>query len=211
MFSPLIVSPIPPGYAIVDGQHHTVSAMLRGHTQVPCMVVEADHVKQAKMFAAVNGTVTAMSPLQLYHARLASGDEATAQFHKVLTVCGVSVCKYPLAQRFMKSGDTLSAAQLARLYKQYGTEIFGNALCCITKTRDGNIGMLRGHIVRAICLAIDARPHWRGQALINAMQLFDLRAEERRARHDGEGVADQTDRLAKAIIAHLNATFRVAA
>lgn len=58
-FAPIIGAPIEGGqWAIVDGQHRTTAAVLRGIEKVPCQVVQADRIQQAAAFAAVNGSVT---------------------------------------------------------------------------------------------------------------------------------------------------------
>jgi hypothetical protein len=70
-FAPVIVAPVEAGrFAIVDGQHRTTAAVLRGQKTVPCQIVQADRAKQAEAFAAVNGNVTKTNAQQLFHARL---------------------------------------------------------------------------------------------------------------------------------------------
>jgi hypothetical protein len=65
-FAPVVVAPIEGGqWAIVDGQHRTTAAALRGITKVPCQVIIADQRKQAAAFAAINANVTEMSPMQV--------------------------------------------------------------------------------------------------------------------------------------------------
>src|SRR3569623_692750 len=73
-FAPVIVAPIEGGeFAIVDGQHRTTAAMLRGQERGPCQIVQADRAKQAAAYAAVNGSVTKTTAHQLHHARVAAG------------------------------------------------------------------------------------------------------------------------------------------
>ena len=74
-FGTVIVAPIAGGrYAIVDGQHRTTAAAVRGIESVPCQIIMADPGEQAAAFAAINGAVTGMTPLQLHAARVAAGD-----------------------------------------------------------------------------------------------------------------------------------------
>lgn len=73
-FAPLIVAPIEGGhYAVIDGQHRATAAALRKIESVPCEVVIADRAKQASAFAAINGQVTKLSSMAIYHARVSSG------------------------------------------------------------------------------------------------------------------------------------------
>ena len=65
-FTPVIVAPVEGGlFAIVDGQHRTTAAILRGQEKVPCQVVQADRAKQAAAYAAVNGNITKTTAEQL--------------------------------------------------------------------------------------------------------------------------------------------------
>lgn len=62
-FAPVIVAPVEGGrFAIIDGQHRTTAARLRGMKSVPCMVVQADGTEQARAFSAVNMQQTAVRP-----------------------------------------------------------------------------------------------------------------------------------------------------
>lgn len=55
-------------FAIVDGQHQTTAAILRGQEKVSCQVVQADRAKQAAAYAAVNGN-TRRPPLNSFTRR----------------------------------------------------------------------------------------------------------------------------------------------
>src|SRR5689334_9126401 len=83
-FAPVIVAPVEGGqFAIVDGQHRTTAAILRGQKTVPCQVVQADRAKQAAAYAAVNGNVTKTTAQQLYHARVAARDPQALMLFEV--------------------------------------------------------------------------------------------------------------------------------
>lgn len=75
MFGTVIVSETDAGiYLIIDGQHRTLAASLRGVKDVPCQIVKIDTANQARAFAAINGGVTAITPMQLYHAKAGKGE-----------------------------------------------------------------------------------------------------------------------------------------
>ncbi len=60
-------------FAIVDGQHRTIAAAMRGIFEVPCIIIEASPGKQAEAFAAINGAVTAISNLAIFAAEVTAG------------------------------------------------------------------------------------------------------------------------------------------
>ena len=106
-FAPVIVAPVEGGlFAIVDGQHRTTAAMLRGLTSVPCQLVQADRAQQAAAYAAVNGNVTKTTHTQLFHARLAAGDEKANAIAAICSAAEVKVIRTNTAQSNMKVGQT---------------------------------------------------------------------------------------------------------
>jgi hypothetical protein len=179
LFGIVVVSPIDDTlFAIIDGQHRTFGAALRGIRDVPCEIVEADIAKQAQAFAAINSQVTAVTPMQLYAARLAAGDESAKELAEVCAAAGVTICRYPIPASNMKVGETLAAGQLQNMMRRYGAEVLAAALRCITKTREGNAGLVRAPIVGALCSVLDAEPAFRTDEkdLIGWMQSFDFAA-----------------------------------
>lgn len=77
-FQAITVTPIEGGkYAVIDGQHRTVAA--RTHPQidqVPCVIVEARSIKeQAEGFIRMNMSHRKITPVEIYWAALAAGDE----------------------------------------------------------------------------------------------------------------------------------------
>lgn len=178
-FSPVIVAPVGGGgFAIIDGQHRVTAAAARGITKVPCQIINIDQARQAEAFAAINGNVTAMTPLQMHAARLAGGDEDAGRLAKVCAAADVTVCRYPVPASKMTVGQTLAVGVLARLLRRYGDAVLVAALSCITKTRKGNPGMVRAPVVAALCSVFEAEPDWcaDGERLIKAMQRFDFAA-----------------------------------
>lgn len=178
-FAPVVVAELEDDegiYAVIDGQHRTTAAALRGVRDVPCLILKAGLADQVNAFAAINGTVTAISTMQLYAARLAAGDADAIALNDVCAAAGVSICRYPVPASMMKVGETLAAAKLAQQLARYGRDTLVKALSCITKTADGNVGMVRAPVVEALCAVLDGEPDWAadGAALIGAMQVFDF-------------------------------------
>jgi ParB-like nuclease domain len=184
-FAPVVVAEVEEGlFAIIDGQHRTTAAALRGIRDVPCLIHNADLAAQANAFAAINGTVTAMSTMQLHAARVAAGDAAAIQLRDVCAEAGVEIMRYPVPAYDMKAGQTLAASTLARQLARYGSKTLVAALSCITRTGDGHIGMVRAPVVEAFCAVFSIEPDWIAdlEALVAAMQSFDFDAAYSAAR-----------------------------
>lgn len=207
-FAPVVVAPIEGGlFAIIDGQHRTTAAALRGFESVPCVIIQVDQAEQADAFVAINANVTAMSPLQLHAARLAAGNSGAAELTEVCHAADVTICRYPVPANKMKPGETLAVGMLQSVLAKFGREVLFAALCCITKTRRGNPGMIRKQIVQALCAVLEAESAWLADRdrLIFAMQTFDFAAQftaaAAKAIEAGETVSAI---LVEAIAAHLD-------
>lgn len=175
-FAPVIVAPVEGGrYAIVDGQHRTTAAMLRGIDEVPCQIVQADRAQQAAAYAAVNGNVTKTTPQQLFHAKLAAANADALELDEVCRAGGVSIVRRNIVQAKMAVGQTQAVGALARCLKKFGRETLITALQCITETADGNPSFVRATIVEGYCEALHGSP-WvdLGESLLRAMDDFCL-------------------------------------
>jgi hypothetical protein len=215
MFAPVIVAESGKGiYLVIDGQHRTTAAALRGIKDVPCAVIKADRAKQAAAFAAINAHVTAISPMQLHAARLAAGEPAAKALTDLCASAGVTICRYPVPANKMKAGETLAAGALSRLMVRYGGGVLKVALQCITWPGDKNIGMVRAPLIEALCAALEAEPSWTAdeKRLLQAMARFDF--------HKAYGEAIQarttqgerlTSKLVDLIAGHLDEVFGMVA
>jgi hypothetical protein len=174
-FAPVIVAPVEGGqFAIVDGQHRTTAALLRGQKKVPCQVVQADRAKQAAAYAAVNGNITKTTAQQLYHAKLAAGDTEALAIAEVCATANVEIVRRNLIQSELKPGQTQAVSAIRRCYTLYGRDTLITALQCITQTADGNAGFVRATIIEALCEALHEEPAWRdaGETLLRTMDKF---------------------------------------
>lgn len=213
-FSVVVVAPIGADlYAIVDGQCHTTSAALREFDEVPCVIIDADECEQADAFVAINANVTAMSPLQLHAARLAAGSKAAAELTEACGEAGVTICRYPVPANKIKPGETLAVAMLQSSLEKFGRDVLVAALCCITRTRRGNPGMIRKAIVQALCAVLEAERSWLADRprLIFAMQTFDFAAQFTAASSKSIETGDTvSSTLVEAIAAHLDGKVEMA-
>jgi hypothetical protein len=175
-FSPVIVARLPESrYAIIDGQHRATAADLNGQPSVPCSIIKAETREQAQAFASINGNVTKLHSLQIYHAALAGGDEKAAQVARVTAAAGVSICRYPLPAAKMERGQTIAPRLFFDLIKQHGEDIVVAALKGIVDAAAGNAGLLKGHVIPAYCDVFARRPDLAGHSgLLDALDDFDL-------------------------------------
>lgn len=178
-FAPVIVAPvIGGGFAIVDGQHRTTGAALRGIEKVPCFVIMADPSQQAAAFAAINGNVTAMTPMQIYHARVAAGEEQAVALHAALEKAGISICRYPVSAKLMKPGETFAVGILSKLHRLYPEPLFVLALRCLVAGAKGKGGLIRASLCEAMCSVLDGEPGYvmTPSVTLRAAQSIDLEA-----------------------------------
>lgn len=216
-FAPCVVAETEPDsgiFAIIDGQHRTTAAALRGRRDVPCLVVDADVREQARAFAAINGNVTAVSTLQMHAARVAAGEDKANAVDEACAAAGVTICRYPVKLDTMKVGETLAVSTLYRQLERYGRTTLVAALSCITKTGDGNPGFVRPQVVEAICSVLNSEPAWSADLStpLSAMADFDFAKAFASARiaaaKDGGGI---TAPLVERVAEHLDATMAEAA
>lgn len=67
-FTPVLVAPVEGGkFALIDGQHRTHAAKLRGLPVVPAMIVPMSAEEQAMAFAHVNGNVIKITKIGRAH------------------------------------------------------------------------------------------------------------------------------------------------
>lgn len=158
-FEPIVVAETGDGrFAIINGQHRAMAAKLRGVKFVPGAIVDADQAEQAAAFSAINGNVTAITSMQLFHASVAAGNAEAKGLLAVCKAAKVQICRYPVPANLMKPGDTLAAGALTQSFRQYGPTVLTLALRCITETGDGNTGLIRAQLVKALCIAIKSFP-----------------------------------------------------
>jgi hypothetical protein len=174
-FATVVVASADKGkFVIVDGQHRVTAAALRGLPKVPCQIIVGDTPKQALAFAAINANVTKMSTMQLHAARVAANDPEAVRLKKVCEAGGVTLLRYPLDASKQKVGDSMAVVQLRQALDRYGEKALRLALLCIT--RHGNVGMVRGLLVQALCGAIESEQTWLNHPrLVAAFENFDFK------------------------------------
>ena len=217
-FSPIIVAPcLVPGLtgrlAIVDGQHRTLAALMRGFERVPASTIEASRAGQASVFAAVNGNVTRMSPLNIFRAGLAAGDPEFVEIDRVCRAAGVRVAPYPKAAHLMDAGETLSAAVLRRLMRQHGAEVLGLALACLMGGKgapkaEENCGHLGAALITAMVKLVAGLPataRARPEGVIAGFAGLSMPLAVDQAERDDPAIGPLWLRIMRVLGAHLTA------
>lgn len=164
-FLPVIVTQDGDTYSIVDGQHRTTAAATIGLTEVPCYILSCTASEDAAAFAAINGNVTPVQPIDLWFAELAAQKPQAVALQRVLDASGVKVTR---KKEGFVSGETRSITVLQRAFEFYGSAILTTILQCIVETSDGNPGMLFGAMINGIGRAIRTKP----EVLANPSHLF---------------------------------------
>ena len=179
-FAPIVVSPVEGGrFAIVDGQHRTTAATLRGIDSVPALVIIADTTEQAAAFKAINGATTRMHALSLHRAAVAAGDAEAVEICAVTEAAGVVILPSPRVLDRLQPGETLAIGAIRECVRSYGRDTVITALTCITETSCNRPGALSMAAIKAICSVLGANMVWReaGEALLRAFDEIDLETE----------------------------------
>lgn len=177
LFGVVVVASLGEGlYAIVDGQHRTIAASLRGIAEVPCIIIHADPEKQAEAFAAINGAVTAIHPLAIFAAEVAAKNPVAVDIMSACDEAGITVLRYPVPSNAMKAGQTIAIGTIRKCYNTYGRKTLVLAMKALHKASQGEKGMISAPSIKAMCHILEAeksfgKPEYR---LIALMENYSL-------------------------------------
>ncbi|MBZ9873108.1 ParB/RepB/Spo0J family partition protein [Mesorhizobium sp. BR1-1-9] len=166
-FLPVIVAKDGETYCIVDGQHRTTAAATIGIQAVPCYVLSCSPSEAAAAFAAINGNVTPVQPLDLWFAELAAKEPSAVALQRVLDAAGAKVTR---KKEGFAPGETRSINVLRRALDFYGSTILTTILQCIVETGNGNPGMIFGAMINGVGRAIRTKP----DLLSHPSKLFEV-------------------------------------
>lgn len=166
-FLPVIVTQDGDVYSVVDGQHRSIAAATIGITEVPCYILSCTPAEAAAAFAAINGNVTPVQPIDLWFAELAARKPDAVALQKVLDASDVKITR---KKEGYLVGETRSVNVLRRALDFYGSAILTTILQCIVETGDGNPGMIYGATVNGIGRAIRTKL----DLLANPSRLFSV-------------------------------------
>lgn len=166
-FLPVIVVRDGEHFSVVDGQHRATAAVSIGIKEVPCYVLSCTPQEAASAFAAINGNVTRVSPVDMWFASLAANDARSLELKHVLDAANVTVTRRKDGHRV---GETQSVKVLARAMEFYGSALLTTILQCITETGDGNPGLIVGMVINGIGKSIRTKP----EMLADPSRIFDV-------------------------------------
>jgi hypothetical protein len=132
--TPLVVSRRADGtFAVIDGQHRTLAARLRGMDDLPCCVFTYDSPEEeAKMFIAANRQRKAMNRLDDFHAAIAAGDDEALQVLQLVTDAGLTIARNTASSAW-KAGEIAFTASIASTLRKHGPGIVSAALTNIAE------------------------------------------------------------------------------
>lgn len=108
-FTPVIVAPVGDGkFSIIDGQHRCHAAALVGVKTVPAMVVHLTEAQQAAAFGAINGQITAVSPLNIFRAALVAREAWAIACDQVVADAGCRLMRSHVSALTRKPGQIIS-------------------------------------------------------------------------------------------------------
>ncbi|MFC6049665.1 hypothetical protein ACFPYM_17710, partial [Methylobacterium hispanicum] len=110
-FKPPVVTRTPEGHLhVIDGQHTAISAASHPKVlRIPVMVVEAaDMASRAQAFIGHNKDRVAVTPMQIFHASLAAGDQEAAVVARTVAKAGARILRCPPRNGAYEVGDIVS-------------------------------------------------------------------------------------------------------
>ncbi|MBK8199213.1 MAG: hypothetical protein IPK75_12690 [Acidobacteria bacterium] len=109
-------------FEVIDGQHTAIAAATHGGIEsLPCLITRGKTVAEcAADFVSLNQDRLAMTPMQVFFAELAAGDEIAAEVQRGVQSAGGRILKGPPALGVYQPGDLICVGQLKMLAKRGG-------------------------------------------------------------------------------------------
>ncbi|EHP90210.1 DUF6551 family protein [Methylorubrum extorquens] len=110
-FKPPVVTRTPEGHLhVIDGQHTAISAASHPKVRlIPVMIVEAaDMASRAQAFIGHNKDRVAVTPMQIFHASLAAGDQEAVVVSRTVARAGARILRCPPRNGAYEVGDIVS-------------------------------------------------------------------------------------------------------
>jgi hypothetical protein len=191
-FTPILAAPLEGGlFAIIDGQHRTHAAALRGFDAVPAMVVPMTHAEQARAFAWVNGQVTAITIFHVFKAALVAGESWALDARDAVEAAGCRLLTYPVST-YNRNPREIDAVGLVREHVRAGRGAFLTSV--LRAISDSHLGdwpdVWGGAILKGLLAALVAFGDWRELDLAGFLAASDIvevhdRTADMRSKRDG--------------------------
>ena len=132
-----------------DGQHRLAAAKRHPKVSlVPAVIVETESTAEdAEVFVGINRDRKNVTPLQLYHAELAAGDEDAMTVSQVCQRAGLTIVKSLGGQTRAKPGETVAVAVIRGLIGRRGAMRARQMLEVLAKAHLAPVGSIE---IRAV-------------------------------------------------------------
>lgn len=109
-------------YEVLDGQHSATAAASHGAIpEIPCIVVTADTLtEKAQAFVGLNKDKIQMTPVQVFWAQVAAGDEDALDVLEGARAAGATIVKRMPPYGDFETGETVSVSTLLKIAKRGG-------------------------------------------------------------------------------------------
>lgn len=175
-FTPILAAPIGGGlHAIIDGQHRTHAAALRGFDHVPAMVVPMTHAEQARAFAWVNGQVTAITVFHVYKAAMAAMEPWALEVTAAVEAAGCRMMTYVQATQHRKP-RAIYVHGLIREHVEAGRAGLVTAvLSALSRAANGDDpGLYASATLKPLLAVLAELPDWRAVDLDGFLDAHDI-------------------------------------
>lgn len=168
----LSVAEMPDGlFEVIDGQHTASAAASRGDiTALPCLVSSRETLEsRAEAFVGINRDRVAMTPLQIFWADVAAGNEDACDALAGVQQGGGRVLRAPAPLTRYEVGDVMSVQTIVDLAKRGGPAYVRRVVKIGVAAK---LAPLREEFLRAITLLIwDSETPLTDDVIINVMRI----------------------------------------
>lgn len=173
-------------YEVIDGQHTAIAAATHGGIEtLPCLLTrDRDAAMRAADFVSLNRDRLAMTPMQVFFAELAAGEELAGDVDRGVRAAGGRVLKYPPPHAKFDVGDAVCVAQLRALARAGGVAYVKRAVRICVEGRCAP--------VKAVTLKALQKLIWGGKGL--SAGVTDIGLAAALARHGQEGLISLAQR-----------------
>lgn len=139
-------------YAIIDGQHRAIAALLLDVDAVPAVIAQGDVAAQANDFVGINATRTAVASIDKFRAKVAAGDEVAVEVDNMLRELGISADV--AAGAGIRHKETRAVATLEKLQKRLGRGVVFTTLETMLDAQPGQNNLLTSFAIEATAIVI---------------------------------------------------------
>ena len=185
-FSPLMVARRAGGkFAIIDGQHRAHAAALIGIAALPALVSDLSLEQEAAAFSWINGTVTALTPNQIFKAALVAFEPWAVQCDGVVSRAGCTLMQYNASTANKRPGQVFCIGMVRRFIENGQSAQLATVLQGVASSSVANdVRYYNGWGLSALVPAVMAAGVTRPEALAAFLDAHDL-----------DDVARRVDRL----------------